>query len=204
MCLQGQSEIADKSHHFHRQSDRYVAAALKQTLPCFLGAAPHDQARKHAQLNAARSRLKQSAKERKRAQDPNDAAHITLAALWHEAHALNLVSAPTAPDGWVQAMQTLLDAVLSPATEPHHAHQEDQRKLDLERTCADLRERLRVLAADRRLLLAETAAADDYAASAHIPPGRLASLDLIPLSQDEEGAWRRYRPVAAEGGRGCS
>ncbi|MFC9227454.1 DUF3732 domain-containing protein [Streptomyces decoyicus] len=188
LCLQGQSEIADKSHLFHRQSDRYVAADLKQTLPYFLGAAPHDQARKHAQLNAARSRLKQAAKDLKRAQDPNDAAHITLAALWHEAHALNLVPAPTPPDDYVQAMQTLLDAVLSPATEPHHAHQEDQRKLDLERTCADLREQLRVLAADRRLLLAETAAADDYAASAHIPRGRLASLDLIPLSQDDDAS----------------
>ncbi|MFI5524276.1 hypothetical protein [Streptomyces platensis] len=89
LCLQGQSEIADKNHLFHLQSDRYVAVALKQTLPYFLGVAPHDQARKYAQLNAARSRLKQVEKDLKRAQDPSDTAHVTLAALWHEAHALN-------------------------------------------------------------------------------------------------------------------
>ncbi|MGP2441354.1 hypothetical protein [Streptomyces sp. JW3] len=63
LCLQVQNEIADKNHLFHRQSDHYVAAALRQTLPYFLGVAPHDQARKHAQLNAARSRLKQAEKD---------------------------------------------------------------------------------------------------------------------------------------------
>ncbi|WP_327707067.1 DUF3732 domain-containing protein [Streptomyces decoyicus] len=186
LCLQGQSEIADKNHLFHRQSDRYVAVALKQTLPYFLGVAPHDQARKYAQLNAARSRLKQVERDLKRAQDSSDTAHITLAALWHEAHALNLVPASAPPDEDVQAMQTLEEAVLSPATEPPCEHAEEQRNLDLERTCADLREQLRALAADRRLLLAETAAADDYAVSAHIPRGRLASLDLIPPPQDDD------------------
>jgi len=180
LCLQSQNEIADKNHLFHRQSDRYVADALKQTLPYFLGVAPHDQARKHAQLNAARSRLKQAEKDLRQAQDPNDTTHITLAALWHEAHALHLVPMPAPPDDLVQAMQMLQDAVLSPATEPPGAHEEDERKIDLERSCADLREQLRALAADRRLLLAETAAADDYAASARIPRGRLASLELMP------------------------
>ncbi|MFE7116300.1 DUF3732 domain-containing protein [Streptomyces sp. NPDC057654] len=186
LCLQGQSEIADKNHLFHRQSDRYVAAALKQTLPYFLGASPLDQARKHAQLNAARSRLKQAETDFHRAQDPDDTNHITLAALWHEAHALNLVQEPAPPDDHVQAIQALQDAVLSPTTGLPRAYEEDQRRLDLERTCADLREQLRALAADRRLLLAETAAADDYAASAHIPRGRLASLDLIPAPQDDD------------------
>ncbi|MGP3737591.1 DUF3732 domain-containing protein (plasmid) [Streptomyces sp. GDS52] len=186
LCLQGQNEIADRDHLFHRQRDRYVAADLKQTLPYFLGAAPHDQARKYAQLNAARSRLKQAEKDLERAQDPSDTAHIALAALWHEAHALNLVPAPAPPDDHVQAMQTLQDAVLSPATEPPCAHEEDQRKLDLERACTDLREQLRALAADRRLLLAETAATDDYTASARIPRGRLASLHLIPPPQDDD------------------
>ncbi|MGP2441351.1 DUF3732 domain-containing protein [Streptomyces sp. JW3] len=121
-----------------------------------------------------------------RAQDPHDTSHTTLAALWHEAHTLNLAPAPAPPDDHLQAMQALQDAVLAPATQPPHEHEEDQRRLDLERTCADLREQLRALAADRRLLLAETAAADDYAASARIPRGRLASLDLIPPPHDDD------------------
>ncbi|WLQ43938.1 DUF3732 domain-containing protein [Streptomyces laculatispora] len=188
LCLQGQNEIADNNHLFHRQSDRHVASALKETLPYFLGAAPHDQARKHAQLNAARSRLTQAEKDLAQAHDPNGIAHITLAGLWHEAHTLSLVPAPTAPDDYVQATQALQDAVLAPATEQAHALEEDQRKLDLERTCADLREQLRALATDRRLLLAETAAADDYATSAHIPRGRLASLDLVPHRLDDDAS----------------
>ncbi|MGW5637907.1 DUF3732 domain-containing protein [Streptomyces sp. NPDC003832] len=188
LCLQGQSELADKNHLFHRQSDRYVAAALQQTLPYFLGVAPHDQARKRAQLNAARSRFKQAEKELKGAQDPNDSSVTTLAALWHEAHALKLVSATTPPDDHVQAMETLQDAVLSPATAPLHPHEEDQSRLDLERSCADLREQLRTLAADRRLLLAEAAAADDYAATAQIPRGRLTSLDLFPAPHRDDAS----------------
>ncbi|MFI2507375.1 DUF3732 domain-containing protein [Streptomyces sp. NPDC018972] len=188
LCLQGQNEIADSNHLFHRQSDWNVASALKETLPYFLGVAPHDQARKHAQLNAARSRLTQAKKDLAQAQDPDGIAHITLAALWHEAHTLNLVPAPVPPDDYVQAMQTLQDAVLAPVTEPAHALEEDQRKLDLEQTCVDLREQLRGLAADRRLLLAETVAADDYATSAHIPRDRLASLDLVTHSRDDDAS----------------
>lgn len=188
LCLQSQNEIADKSHLFHRQSDRHVADALKQTLPYFLGVAPHDQARKHAQLNAARSRLEQAEKDLTQAQDPNDTTHVTLAALWHEAHTLNLIPVPSPPDDLVQAMQMLQDAVLSPAPQPPGVHEEDQRALDLERSCADLREQLRALAADRRLLLAETAAADDYVASARIPRGRLASFELIPPPPEGDDA----------------
>lgn len=188
LCLQGQSEIADSNHLFHRQSDWNVASALKETLPYFLGVAPHDQARKHAQLNAARSRLTQAENDLDQAQDPDGIAHITLAALWHEAHTLNLVSAPAPPDGYVQDLLTLQDAVLAPVTEPAHALDEDQRKLDLEQVCADLREQLRALAADRRLLLAETTAAEDYATSARMPRDRLASLDLVPLLPDDDAS----------------
>lgn len=186
LCVQAQSEIADKNHLFHRQSDRYVTVALKQTLPYFLGVAPHDQARKQAQLNAARSRLKQAEKDLIEAQDPNDTVHIILAGLWHEAHTLNVVPEPNPPGDHVQTVQALQDAVLSAVAEPLPAPEEDQRKFDLERTSANLREQLRALAADRRLLLAETSAADDYAASAHIPRGRLASLDLISPTQDDD------------------
>ncbi|QLH19292.1 DUF3732 domain-containing protein [Streptomyces sp. Rer75] len=185
LCLQGQSEIADSNRLFHRQSDHHVAFALKQTLPYFLGAAPHDQARKHAQFTAARRRLKQAENNLSQAQRTNDTAQETLAALWHEAHALSLVSSPTPPDDHVQALETLHDAVQSRAEMPS-AEYESQRTLELEQTCADLRDQLRTLAADRRLLLAETAAADDYSAAARIPRDRLASLGLIPSPADDD------------------
>jgi hypothetical protein len=97
-----------------------------------------------------------------------------------------LAGVPAPPDDPVQAVQDLQDAVLSPAPQPPSAHEEDQRKLALERSCADLREQLRTLAADRRLLLAETSAADDYASSARIPRGRLASLELIPPTEGDD------------------
>jgi hypothetical protein len=37
-CLQSQNEIAQRRHLFHGGSDRFVAQAIKDTLPYFLGA----------------------------------------------------------------------------------------------------------------------------------------------------------------------
>lgn len=185
LCLQGQSEIADRSRLFHRQSDRHVASALKQTLPYFLGAAPHDQARKHAQLSTARKRLKQAENSLTQAQRASDTAQTTLAALWHEAHALSLLPSPFPPEDHVRALASLHDAVLARPELPNAA-QGDVRVLELEQSSRGLRDQLRALAVDRRLLLAENDAANDYADAVRIPRGRLASIGLIQLPEDEE------------------
>ena len=43
LCLQGQGEIASPTTLFHRQGERGIPDALRDTNPYFLGAVPRDQ-----------------------------------------------------------------------------------------------------------------------------------------------------------------
>lgn len=65
-CFQQQDEIISKEHLFHKQSDGFVAQAIKDTLPYFLGAVSDDHIRKIIELRELRRQLKIS--ERKLAE----------------------------------------------------------------------------------------------------------------------------------------
>ncbi|MCT9113043.1 DUF3732 domain-containing protein [Streptomyces mirabilis] len=183
LCLQGQSDIASKDRLFHRQGEPYVAEALKATLPYFLGVVTYDQARKLAQLAAARDQLAEAESNYAQARRANDAAGATLSALWHEAHVLGMVP-PQAPLDRTAVLETLATAVAS-ASEPEPDDiQHEQRAAELQQECNRLRDRLRALAADRQTLLSENVAASEFTVSAHIPRDRLASLTLLAPLED--------------------
>lgn len=183
LCLQGQSDIASKDLLFHRQGEPYVAAALKATLPYFLGAVTYDQARKLAQLAAARDQLAEAESDYAQARHANDAAGATISALWHEAHVLGMVP-PQAPPDRTAMLETLATAVTS-ASEPEPDDiRHEQRVAELQQECNRLRDRLRTLAADRQTLLSESAAASEFTVSARLPRDRLASLTLLGPLED--------------------
>jgi len=58
-CLQSQNEIAQRHHLFHGSSDRFVAQALKDTLPYFLGAVTDDYVAKQQELKKIRTEVRQ-------------------------------------------------------------------------------------------------------------------------------------------------
>ena len=58
-CLQSQNEIAQRRHLFHGSSDRFVALAIKDTLPYFLGAVTDDYVAKQQELKKARAEVRQ-------------------------------------------------------------------------------------------------------------------------------------------------
>lgn len=58
-CLQSQNEIAQRRHLFHGSSDRFVAQALKDTLPYFLGAVTDDYVAKQQELKRVRMEMRQ-------------------------------------------------------------------------------------------------------------------------------------------------
>ncbi len=58
-CLQSQNEIAQRRHLFHGSSDRYVAQAIKDTLPYFLGAVTDDYVAKQQELKRVRTEVRQ-------------------------------------------------------------------------------------------------------------------------------------------------
>lgn len=58
-CFQSQTEIAQRKHLFHGSSDRFVAQAIKDTLPYFLGAVTDDYVAQQQELKRVRSEIRQ-------------------------------------------------------------------------------------------------------------------------------------------------
>lgn len=58
-CLQSQNEIAQRRHLFHGSSDRFVAQAIKDTLPYFLGAVTDDYVAQQQELKRVRAEIRQ-------------------------------------------------------------------------------------------------------------------------------------------------
>lgn len=58
-CLQSQNEIAQRRHLFHGSSDRFVAQAIKDTLPYFLGAVTGDYVAQQQELKRVRTEIRQ-------------------------------------------------------------------------------------------------------------------------------------------------
>ncbi len=58
-CLQSQNEIAQRRHLFHGSSDRFVAQAIKDTLPYFLGAVSDDYMASQQELKRVRTEIRQ-------------------------------------------------------------------------------------------------------------------------------------------------
>ncbi|WP_150118674.1 DUF3732 domain-containing protein [Collimonas fungivorans] len=58
-CLQSQNEIAQRRHLFHGSSDRFIAQAIKDTLPYFLGAVSDDYVAQQQELKRVRTEIRQ-------------------------------------------------------------------------------------------------------------------------------------------------
>ena len=58
-CFQSQNEIAQRKHLFHGSSDRFVAQAIKDTLPYFLGAVTDDYVASQQELKRVRAEIRQ-------------------------------------------------------------------------------------------------------------------------------------------------
>ncbi|WP_186157249.1 DUF3732 domain-containing protein [Burkholderia gladioli] len=58
-CLQSQNEIAQRRHLFHGASDRFVAQAIKDTLPYFLGAVTDEYVAHQQELKRVRTEIRQ-------------------------------------------------------------------------------------------------------------------------------------------------
>lgn len=185
LCLQGQTEIANKDLLFHRQSERGIATALRATLPYFLGAVPPAQARKDAQLTAARHEAGAARERYLSAREAQEATSEALVPLWEKALELGMVP-PREPDDSAAAIEALQRAI----TEDHDPEltdvQTERQAVDLRRRCVQLRDQLRALTADRRILLDHIDAAADYAQALEIPTDRLASLNLLGLTEEQQ------------------
>ena len=192
LCLQSQSEIASATALFHRQGERGIEDALRDTIPYFLGAVPRDQALMRARLRDAKRALQRTEAALRAAELAASTIDAELRALLAEARIVGLVPDDDIPDRDV-LVRTLQGARVrsseAAVTAPAETASQD-RRLALERRRSELRAELRRLMADRALLLDQREGEGGYGEALQLQIGRLESLNLfdVPSSSTQSSA----------------
>jgi hypothetical protein len=180
LCLQTQSEIANQIHLFHRQGERGIDDALRDTIPFFLGAVPRDQALKRARLRDAQRVLQRTEAALRIAEAAAATIDVELASLVEEARAVGLTDVEQIATR-AEMISVLTAARQAPAPDmppPLDPADQDRRRA-LEQQRDEAMSSLRQLTADRDLLLEQSASEAGYVDAIELQAGRLASLGLL-------------------------
>jgi hypothetical protein len=179
-CFQDQSLIDNKNQLFFNQSDSFVAQAIRDTLPYFLGVVTKSELARQQEL----SQLRREARLIERKLDAEvtwqEAAEQRAAALMAEARQVGLIAADLRHTDLQRTFALLRQALGSqPASLIELTDSEDElNELLLER------DNLRTTLADLKSRLEETklfgASRDDYELELSEQGARLKAIDLIP------------------------
>lgn len=90
-CIQDQNDIDSKMRLFHRQEIGFIAQAIKDTLPYFLGAIDEDRLLKQALLDQARKKYRQLERQVREAEQDNNNNYQQAKSLYYEARSLGLI-----------------------------------------------------------------------------------------------------------------
>jgi hypothetical protein len=190
LCLQGQHEMANASALFHRQGERGIEDALRDTIPYFLGAVPRDQAVMRARLRDARRALQRAETELQSAELSAATIDTELRALLAEARAVGLVPDVDISDR-ANLVRTLQGArAIPPAVSESRLADtvQQDRRFALERQRASLRADLRRTMSERSLLLDQRDGEGGYEQALELQIGRLESLNLLDPTTTPPGA----------------
>ncbi len=116
-CFQPQYEINQPRYLFHRQGEHYLAQAIRDTLPYFLGAVGDDHLAKKRELRNIQQRLRERERrlailESVRGQELGKAAGLLA-----EARDVGLVDMGQLPTTWDEALELLRKALAAPIEE---------------------------------------------------------------------------------------
>lgn len=186
LCLQGQSEIANRTFLFHRQGEEGIAGAIQDTLPYFLGAVPADQATKRQLLESSRRDLRRADNELQTAEQSAEQQDVRVRAAVAEAYAAGLITQSVFQDRAL-ALAALQLAV---ATESAAVPLDDElqaRVRDLEGQRTQLRQQLREASELRSMLLAQGREEGLYRDAVVSEADRLRSVEVLPTAANEQG-----------------
>lgn len=177
LCLQRQSEIANRDFLFHRQGEEGMRLTIQDTLPYFLGAVPRDQAVQRQRLVSAQRDLRRAEEELTRAEASNREAETTLSAMVAEAVAAGLLSEDQI-EGRIE-MISALQGTLADSQPPAADDVVAERRYVLERERGQLRLALREAGDQRKLLEDIEGGEQGYEGTVSQQMSRLRSLDLF-------------------------
>jgi hypothetical protein len=178
LCLQGQDEIADRQHLFHRQGEEGLRGAIQDTLPYFIGAVAADQAVKRQELAAARRDLRRAEAELARAEQIAAESDAGLNAVVAEAYTQGLLDSPDI-EGRERAILALRTALSAEPPDVAADEQQVARTHEFEERRRVLRAELRRLADERALFADQDSGEHEYEDALRSQIQRLHSLRLL-------------------------
>ena len=109
--FQPQNEISEPGHLFHKQSDYWVALAIKDTLPYFLGAVDDDFVSKNTRMRELRRRLRERSRTLAGLEAIAGEGLGSAAPLISEVRDVGILAPDVAPASWEDAIEILQAAV---------------------------------------------------------------------------------------------
>lgn len=184
-CFQDQNDIDSKQRLFHRQDDGFIAQAIRDTLPYFLGAMDEDRLLQQAQLDDERKLLRQLERQVKEAESLDDATFPRARALLEEAKMAGLSDDRTVATSY-EACIALLQGFSERGTYSDAAtvsdHDDTLARLRAERQ--GMRSELERLNREIRETRAFTSESSGYEREAREQRARLSVIHLIKSSGD--------------------
>lgn len=186
--FQPQNEISQPGHLFHKQSDNWVAQAIKDTLPYFLGAVDDDFVAKKTKLKDLRRKLRDRERSLARLEAIAGEGLGSAAGLISEARDVGLFAADASPTTWEEAIELLQVAAKASPEEQLVRYEQSIDQAELGRLNGErgrLREQLQrqqhELEAMRSLLADE----GGFAREASEQVSRLSSLNIFASPNEE-------------------
>lgn len=186
--FQPQDEIIQRQYLFHKQSNNWVAQAIKDTLPYFLGVVDEDYVSKKDELQRLRKNLRDRERRLAHMESVRGEGLGKAAALLAEARNLGLLHESAEPADWHEAVALLQEATQAPVEDQLEqieavAEGEEYDRLQEER--AELREAYRrareELSAAQRLISEE----QGYSKEVEEQGARLSSIGVLPDTEGE-------------------
>jgi hypothetical protein len=186
--FQRQDEIADRTALFHRQAEPFMAQALRDTLPYFLGAVDFDALSRRRELQLLRDALRRAQQRLDTLRARRERTNVEAFALLNEAQEVGLlpeggldqlppVDSEARPDALIAL---LAEAARSRSGLPELSSSSGVAFSDLERERATLADRYREVRDEILLVQAYVREHGDYVSEANEQSARLSSVDILP------------------------
>lgn len=112
--FQPQDEIIQRQYLFHGQSNNWVAQAIKDTIPYFLGAVDEEYVAKREELRRLRERLRNGERRLAQMEAVRGEGLGRAVALLSEARDISLIDGGEQPGTWQEAVELLHQTLKSP------------------------------------------------------------------------------------------
>tara|TARA_R110002110_G_scaffold407057_2_gene627691 strand:+ start:4664 stop:6601 length:1938 start_codon:yes stop_codon:yes gene_type:complete len=185
LCFQEQGTVAQKAPLFHRTSDNFIAQALRDTLPYFLGAVDEKHFKYLAELDQLRAQLKSLEDQQTKQRQTIELSRNRITRVVNEGKRLGLVASDyqAVDDSVFDYLKTVAETPIDAPTIMQDFGETIQNlraeQSTIQTRLAELNQDLR---AGRTFLSAQT----DFSREASEQAGRLRSIELYKKASDGE------------------